>query len=81
MEQWRQNRLKELSEGSAHQHKRRQSPSKRKWGFFKEVDANEYLDVVEKTASDTVVVVCIHDPEVCIDPSQGFLSNFADMEI
>lgn len=64
MVQWRQNRLKELSAGSAQKQQRRQSPSKRKWGFFKEVDANGYLDAVEKTASDTVVVVCIHDPEV-----------------
>ncbi len=69
MEQWRQSRLKELSAGGSQKQRRRQSPSKRKWGFFKEVDADEYLDAVEKTASDTVVVVCIYDPEVC----HGFL--------
>ena len=65
MEQWRQNRLKELSAGGSLKHQRRQSPSKRKWGFSKEVDADGYLDAVEKTPSDTVVVVCIYDPEVC----------------
>lgn len=65
MVQWRQNRLKELDAASSHRRQRRQSPSKKRWGFFKEVDANEYLDAVEKTASDTVVVVCIYDPEVC----------------
>ena len=65
MEQWRQSRLRELAAGGSQKHQRRQSPSKRKWGFFKEVDASGYLDAVEKTASDTVVVVCIYDPEVC----------------
>jgi Phosducin len=65
MEQWRQSRLRELTAGGSQTQQRRQSPSKRKWGFFKEVDANGYLDAVEKTASDTVVVVCIYDPEVC----------------
>lgn len=65
MEQWRQSRLRELGAGSSQRPQRRQSPSKRKWGFFKEVDASGYLDAVEKTASDTVVVVCIYDPEVC----------------
>ncbi len=64
MEQWRQSRLRELSAGGSQRHQRRQSPSKRKWGFFREVDASGYLDAVEKTASDTVVVVCIYDPEV-----------------
>ncbi|KAF7513096.1 hypothetical protein GJ744_011362 [Endocarpon pusillum] len=63
MEQWRQSRLRELAAGGSQKQQRRQSPSKRKWGFFKEVDASGYLDAVEKTASDTVVVVCIYDPE------------------
>jgi Phosducin len=67
MERWRQNRLKELTAGASHK-QRRMSPTKRKWGFFKEVDANEYLDVVEKTPSDSVVVVCIYDPEVYSGP-------------
>ena len=64
MDQWSQSRLRELNAGASQKQQRRQSPSKRKWGFFKEVDANGYLDAVEKTASDTVVVVCIYDPEV-----------------
>ena len=78
MERWRQSRLKELSAGASQKPKRRQSPSKRKWGFFKEVDANGYLDAVEKTASDTVVVVCIYDPEVCHDLAKGALSDLAN---
>lgn len=64
MDQWRQSRLRELNAGASQRQQRRHSPSKRKWGFFKEVDANGYLDAVEKTAADTVVVVCIYDPEV-----------------
>ena len=67
MEQWRKNRLEELRAGNSHKRNRRQSPGQRKWGFFKEVDANEYLDVVEKSTPDTIVVVCIYDPEVCCD--------------
>jgi hypothetical protein len=65
MRQWRENRLKELtSTGSAAQ--RRQSPSKRVWGTFDDVDANGYLDAVEKVPGDAIVVVCIYDPLVCL---------------
>lgn len=63
MRQWRENRFQELAnKGSASQ--RRSSPSKRVWGTFDDVDANGYLDAVEKVPDDTVVVVCIYDPEV-----------------
>ena len=63
MRRWRENRLKELaSQGTFVQ--RRVSPSKRIWGSFDDVDANGYLDAVEKVPKDTVVVVCIYDPEV-----------------
>lgn len=63
MRQWRENRLKELtSAGSAGL--RRRSPSKRIWGTFEDVDANGYLDAVEKVHNDVVVVVCIYDPLV-----------------
>lgn len=75
MEKWRQNRLEEMRNASSHPHKRRQSPGKRKWGFFKEVDANGYLDVVEKSTTDTVVVVCIYDPEVIPTAWLKSLSN------
>jgi hypothetical protein len=63
MRQWRENRLKELASGATIT-QRRQSPSKRLWGRFDDVDANGYLDAVEKVPHDTVVVVCIYDPEV-----------------
>jgi hypothetical protein len=65
MRQWREKRLTELaSRGSAAQ--RRQSPSKRVWGTFDDVDANGYLDAVEKVRGDAIVVVCIYDPLVCL---------------
>jgi hypothetical protein len=69
--QWRENRLKELaSRGSAAQ--RRQSPSKRIWGTFDDVDANGYLDAIEKVPNDAIVVVCIYDPLVRRSSSTRF---------
>ena len=63
MKQWRENRFQELaSRGSAS--RRRNSPSKRVWGTFDNVDANGYLDAIERVPDDTIVVVCIYDPEV-----------------
>lgn len=71
MRQWRENRLKDLaSRGSTAQ--RRQSPSKRVWGTLDDVDANGYLDAVEKVPDDAIVVVCIYDPLVCHSPSTRF---------
>ena len=60
MRRWRESRLRELQKGS----RRKNSPSKRVYGSVETVDAVGYLDAVEKVASDTVVVVCIYDPEV-----------------
>lgn len=61
MQTWRANRLQELASQS-HAPQRRQSPSRRTWGTFVEVDANGYLDAVEKVPDETVVVVMIYDP-------------------
>ncbi|KIX08251.1 uncharacterized protein Z518_02907 [Rhinocladiella mackenziei CBS 650.93] len=64
MKTWRANRLQELtSQSQATQNpQRKQFPSQRTWGTFLEVDANGYLDAIEKVSDDTVVVVMIHDP-------------------
>ena len=63
MKTWRANRLQELSQSqSQYSSQRRQSPSQRTWGTFVEVDANGYLDAIEKASEDSVVVVMIHDP-------------------
>ena len=62
MKTWRANRLQELSSQSQSAPQRRQYPSQRTWGTFMEVDANGYLDAIEKVSPDTVVVVMIYDP-------------------
>ncbi|KKZ64701.1 hypothetical protein EMCG_09400 [[Emmonsia] crescens] len=59
MRQWREARVLELQR----RNKRRASPSKRRYGTVEVVNANGYLDAIEKVTSDTVVVVCIYDPE------------------
>lgn len=60
MRTWREARAQELMQRS----KRRNSPSKRVYGTVETVDANGYLDAIERVPLDTVVVVCIYDPEV-----------------
>jgi hypothetical protein len=64
---WRQNRMAELQNGSDVR-TRRLSPSKRRWGNVKTVDAVGYLDAIEKVADDTIVVVMIHDEQVRSPP-------------
>lgn len=65
MREWRTKRMSEMQSGGQDRRTRRQSPSKRRYGYVSTVDAIGYLDAVEKVASDTVVVVCIYDDEVC----------------
>ena len=60
MQTWRANRLQELSSNSRSAYKRQ--PSQRSWGTFQDVDANGYLDAIEKVSDDTYVVVMIYDP-------------------
>ncbi|PGH02290.1 hypothetical protein GX51_04730 [Blastomyces parvus] len=59
MRQWREARVLELQR----KNKRRVSPSKRRYGTVEVVNANGYLDAIEKVTPDTVVVVCIYNPE------------------
>lgn len=60
MRQWREARLQELQQ----RNQRRPSPSKRIYGRVDIVDAEGYLNAIERVSSETVVVVCIYDPEV-----------------
>lgn len=60
MREWREARMRELQSANV----RRSSPSKRRYGTVDVVGANGYLDAVERVTADTVVVVCIYDPEV-----------------
>jgi hypothetical protein len=60
MRTWRANRLQELSSQSQSAYQRK--PSQRSWGTFQDVDANGYLDAIEKVSDETYVVVMIYDP-------------------
>lgn len=67
MRRWRDARLREL-EASFNGGKlgsRRTSPSGRRWGSLTTVDAEGYLDAVEKSARGVTVVVLIYDDAVC----------------
>ena len=68
LESWRARRLLELEgkNGRAVQ-TRRTSPSKRNWmRCLTTVDALGYLDAIEHTLRDTIVVVLIADDKVCM---------------
>jgi len=43
---------------------RKQSPSKRSYGRIEPVDANGYLDAIEKVSKDTVVIVVVYSDRV-----------------
>ncbi|RMJ28767.1 phosducin [Aspergillus sp. HF37] len=62
MRRWRASRMQELA-GNATGSMQRSSPRRRVYGTVEDVDAEEYLDAIEKVAAETVVVVCIYDPE------------------
>lgn len=59
MRKWRESRMQQLQSFSL----RRSSPRRKVYGSVDTVDAAGYLDAVEKVTSDTVVVVCIYDPD------------------
>lgn len=64
MEQWRQSRLRELQQRRMKSRSRTTSPGKRTYGSLTKVDAEGYLDAIEKVQTDTVVVVLIYDDTV-----------------
>jgi hypothetical protein len=61
LRKWRVSRMQELQNRGM----RRPSPRGRRYGAVETVDAAGYLDAIEKVTPDTVVVVCIYDPQVC----------------
>lgn len=63
MTNWRTQRMQELTSNGPNNYQRRVSPSRRTWGSVQEVDANGYLDAIEKVSDDDIVVVMIYDPE------------------
>lgn len=60
MRRWREARMQELQQRA----RSKTGPSKKMYGSVELVDAVGYLDAIEKVPPDTVVVVCIYDPEV-----------------
>ncbi|ODM18011.1 hypothetical protein SI65_06799 [Aspergillus cristatus] len=59
MRKWRESRMHQLQSRNV----RRSSPRRKRFGGVDTVDAAGYLDAIEKVATDTVVVVCVYDPE------------------
>ena len=68
MRKWRRSRLKELQHGTRDSKLHSREKSKRLWGGLTVVDGNGYLDALEKSARDGVVVVFIYDDYVSIRP-------------
>ncbi len=65
MHEWRQNRLKEMQNGTPRESKtHKREKGKRLWGGLATVDGSGYLDAVDNSPSDTVVVVYIYDDYV-----------------
>lgn len=61
MRKWRESRMNQLQGRNM----RRSSPRRKRFGGVDTVDAAGYLDAIEQVTADTVVVVCVYDPEVC----------------
>lgn len=61
MRRWRESRMHQLQGRNM----RRSSPRRKRFGGVDTVDAAGYLDAIEQVTADTVVVVCVYDPEVC----------------
>ncbi|EPS44550.1 hypothetical protein H072_1450 [Dactylellina haptotyla CBS 200.50] len=59
MQAWRQRRIQELKSGSSFN--RRKVATGRTWGKMETVDADGYLDAIEKVTQDTIVIVLIYD--------------------
>ena len=73
MSEWRQTRLKELQGGAYGSSMRSRGRDRRTFGVLSTVDSHGYLDAVEGSSADTVVVVYIYDEMV---RSSGSLTPF-----
>lgn len=72
MKKWRKSRLKELQNGARDSKLHSREKSKRLWGTVATVDGNGYLDALEKSPRDGVVVVFIYDDYVStLDGREG----------
>ncbi|KAK3697851.1 hypothetical protein LTR37_017242 [Vermiconidia calcicola] len=61
MRRWRKSRLREMQKGRPESNMHNRERAKRLWGGMATVDGNGYLDAVDRSPSDTVVVVYIYD--------------------
>ena len=61
MQRWRSSRLREMQRGGRDSKMHSRRPSRRMWGSLATVDGEGYLDAVDKSPADTVVVVYIYD--------------------
>ena len=66
MRKWRRSRLKEMQNGTRNSKLHSREKSKRLWGSLTTVDGNGYLDALDKSPRDGVVVVYIYDDYVSI---------------
>ena len=66
MHKWRRSRLRELKRGSRDSKLHGRDRSRRLFGGLTTVDGNGYLDALEKSSPDTVVVVYIYDDYVSV---------------
>ena len=64
MTQWRRSRLQELQKGGHGSKMHSRQRSTRLWGSLTKVDGEGYLDALDKSPADTVVVVYIYDDSV-----------------
>lgn len=64
MNRWRSSRLREMQRGGRDSKMHSRRPSRRMWGSIVAVDGEGYLDAVDKSPADTVVVVYIYDDQV-----------------
>jgi hypothetical protein len=73
MEKWRKSRLQELTNGGQRTSTLHQNSQRRAmYGDMKAVDGEGYLDAVERSAPDTVVVVYIYDEYVSLKRTAGY---------
>ena len=66
MRRWRKSRLRELQTGPRDSKMHNRKRSTRLWGGLTSVDGNGYLDALERSPSDAVVVVYIYDDYVSL---------------
>jgi hypothetical protein len=75
MKEWRAARLRELQNVGQRIRSRTNSPSRRIYGNFPLVDAEGYLDALDKSSPETTVVVFVYSDDVRSAGLSLFLSS------